>query len=112
MVNRSKLDDTTADVFAEIEAERRADFGRAVDLKAGIVGCIAAGETSTRPPPSSAGYGMWRPGSRTGFSRSLSRSPPPGAVSSVQLLPVIDTLIAATARVHDMIVVTRKRQGL
>jgi prevent-host-death family protein len=30
-----KLDDGTADVFAEIEAERKADFGRAVDLEAG-----------------------------------------------------------------------------
>ena len=29
-----KLDDDTADVFAEIEAERKADFGRAVDLEA------------------------------------------------------------------------------
>ena len=29
-----KLDDRTADVFAEIEAERKADFGRAVDLEA------------------------------------------------------------------------------
>ena len=27
-----KLDDSTADVFAEIEAERQADLGRAVDL--------------------------------------------------------------------------------
>jgi hypothetical protein len=30
-----KLDDSAADVFAEIEAERKADFGRAVDLEAG-----------------------------------------------------------------------------
>jgi hypothetical protein len=30
-----KLDDGIADVFAEIEAERKADFGRAVDLEAG-----------------------------------------------------------------------------
>jgi prevent-host-death family protein len=30
-----KLDDRTADVFAEIEAERKADLGRAVDLEAG-----------------------------------------------------------------------------
>jgi prevent-host-death family protein len=30
-----KLDDDDADVFAEIEAERGADFGRAVDLEAG-----------------------------------------------------------------------------
>lgn len=30
-----KFDDGTADVFAEIEAERKADFGRAVDLEAG-----------------------------------------------------------------------------
>jgi prevent-host-death family protein len=29
-----KLDDGVADVFAEIEAERKADFGRAVDLEA------------------------------------------------------------------------------
>ena len=27
-----KLDDSAADVFTEIEAERKADFGRAVDL--------------------------------------------------------------------------------
>jgi prevent-host-death family protein len=27
-----KLDDGAADVFAEVEAERKADFGRAVDL--------------------------------------------------------------------------------
>jgi hypothetical protein len=32
---RLKLDVGAADVFAEIEAERRADFGRAVDLGAG-----------------------------------------------------------------------------
>jgi prevent-host-death family protein len=31
-----KLDDSTADVFAEIEAERKADLGRRVDLEAGI----------------------------------------------------------------------------
>jgi prevent-host-death family protein len=30
-----RFDDGTADVFAEIEAERKADFGRAVDLEAG-----------------------------------------------------------------------------
>jgi prevent-host-death family protein len=30
-----KLDDDTADVFAEVEAERKADFGRTVDLEAG-----------------------------------------------------------------------------
>ncbi len=30
-----KLDDDTADVFAEIEAERKADFGRAVEFGAG-----------------------------------------------------------------------------
>jgi prevent-host-death family protein len=30
-----KLDDSTADVFAEIEAERKNDFGRAVELEAG-----------------------------------------------------------------------------
>jgi prevent-host-death family protein len=30
-----KLDDAAADVFTEIEAERKADFGRAVDLEAG-----------------------------------------------------------------------------
>jgi prevent-host-death family protein len=30
-----KLDDGTADVFTEIEAERKADLGRAVDLEAG-----------------------------------------------------------------------------
>jgi len=30
-----KLDDGTADVFAEIEARRKADFGRVVDLEAG-----------------------------------------------------------------------------
>jgi hypothetical protein len=30
-----KLDDGTADVFAEVEAERKADLGRAVDLEAG-----------------------------------------------------------------------------
>jgi prevent-host-death family protein len=30
-----KLDDDTADVFAEIEAERKAGFGRMVDLGAG-----------------------------------------------------------------------------
>jgi prevent-host-death family protein len=29
-----KLDDDTADVLAEIEAERKADFGRTVDLEA------------------------------------------------------------------------------
>jgi prevent-host-death family protein len=30
-----KLDDDNADVLAQIEAERKADFGRAVDLEAG-----------------------------------------------------------------------------
>jgi prevent-host-death family protein len=30
-----KLDDADADVFAEVEAERKADFGRTVDLEAG-----------------------------------------------------------------------------
>jgi prevent-host-death family protein len=30
-----KLGDGAVDVFAEIEAERKADFGRAVDLEAG-----------------------------------------------------------------------------
>jgi len=30
-----KLDDSAADVFAEIDAERKADFGRMVDLEAG-----------------------------------------------------------------------------
>jgi prevent-host-death family protein len=30
-----KLDDHAADVFAEIEAERKADLGRALDLEAG-----------------------------------------------------------------------------
>ena len=30
-----KLDNSAADVFAEIEAERKADFGRVVDLGAG-----------------------------------------------------------------------------
>jgi hypothetical protein len=31
-----KLDDGPADVFAEVEAERKADFGRTVDLEAGM----------------------------------------------------------------------------
>lgn len=31
-----KLDDAAADVLAEVEAERKADFGRAVDLGAGM----------------------------------------------------------------------------
>ena len=30
-----KLDDDTADVFAEVDAERKADLGRVVDLEAG-----------------------------------------------------------------------------
>lgn len=30
-----KVDDGAVDVFAEIEAERKADFGRAVDVEAG-----------------------------------------------------------------------------
>jgi len=30
-----KLDDSAADVFAEIESERKADFGRMVELEAG-----------------------------------------------------------------------------
>jgi len=30
-----KLDDSTTDVFEEVAAERRADFGRAVDLEVG-----------------------------------------------------------------------------
>jgi prevent-host-death family protein len=35
MLGGPKLDDGTADVFDEIEAERKADFGRVVDLEAG-----------------------------------------------------------------------------
>ena len=31
-----KLDEGNANVFAEVEAERKADFGRAVDLEAGV----------------------------------------------------------------------------
>jgi prevent-host-death family protein len=31
-----KLDESAADVFSEIEAERKADFGRALDLEAGM----------------------------------------------------------------------------
>jgi prevent-host-death family protein len=31
-----KLDDSAADVFSEIEAERKADFGRTLDLEAGM----------------------------------------------------------------------------
>ena len=31
-----KLDDGAADVFTEIEARRKADFGRAIDLEAGM----------------------------------------------------------------------------
>jgi prevent-host-death family protein len=30
-----KLDDVTADVFADVEAERKADLGRVVELEAG-----------------------------------------------------------------------------
>jgi prevent-host-death family protein len=30
-----KLDDSAADVFAEIEADRKADFGRVINLEAG-----------------------------------------------------------------------------
>lgn len=30
-----KLDDSAAEIFAEIEAERKADFGRVIDLEAG-----------------------------------------------------------------------------
>ncbi len=30
-----KLDDSAADALAEIEAERKADFARAIDLEAG-----------------------------------------------------------------------------
>jgi prevent-host-death family protein len=30
-----KLDNSAADVFAEIDAERKADFGRPIDLEAG-----------------------------------------------------------------------------
>ena len=35
LIGGPKLDDSAADVFAEIEAERKADFGRMVDLEAG-----------------------------------------------------------------------------
>ena len=45
---------------------------------------FAAGETCIRRPPLSAGSGRWRPGSKTGFSRSPSQSPPLGAVSSTR----------------------------
>ena len=31
-----KLDESAADVFSEIEAERKADFGRTLDLEAGM----------------------------------------------------------------------------
>src|SRR6266704_4117949 len=35
LLGRPQLDDSAADVFAEIEAERKADFGRMVDLEGG-----------------------------------------------------------------------------
>jgi prevent-host-death family protein len=35
LLSGPKVDDGTADVFAEIEAERKTDFGRVVDLTAG-----------------------------------------------------------------------------
>jgi prevent-host-death family protein len=35
LLGGQKLDDGAADVFAQIEAERKADFGRALDLGAG-----------------------------------------------------------------------------
>jgi len=35
LLDGPKLDDSTAHVFAEIEAERQADFGRTVHLEAG-----------------------------------------------------------------------------
>ena len=35
LLSGPKLDNSAADVFAEIEAERKADFGRPVDLEAG-----------------------------------------------------------------------------
>jgi prevent-host-death family protein len=31
-----KIGDSAAEVFAEIEAERKADFGRAIDLESGL----------------------------------------------------------------------------
>ena len=45
---------------------------------------VRAGETGTRLPRSSAGSAMWRPGSKSGFSRSTFQSPPPGAASSTR----------------------------
>ena len=36
LLGGAKLDGGAADVFAEVEAERKADFGRAVDLEAGM----------------------------------------------------------------------------
>ena len=36
LLSGPKLDDDAADVFAEIEAERKADVGRVVDLEAGL----------------------------------------------------------------------------
>jgi hypothetical protein len=35
LLGAPRLDDGAADVFAQIEAERTADFGRALDLGAG-----------------------------------------------------------------------------
>jgi hypothetical protein len=51
----------------------------------------AAEVICTRPPPSSTGSGMWRAGSRTGCSRSPSRSLLPGAVSSTHSLSRFST---------------------
>jgi toxin FitB len=55
---------------------------------------------------------MWRPGSKIGFSPvTLAVAAAWGRQQYARPLPVIDALIAATARVHGLTVVTRNVKG-
>jgi hypothetical protein len=71
-------------------SQRRADYGRVVDLEAGVADWIAA------TPPD-----------RLHVSVLTLGEIEQGRQQYAQPLPVIDALIAATARVHGMTVVTR-----
>src|SRR5258705_7142005 len=67
-----KLDDGTADVFAEIEAERKADLGRAVDLE--------AGKGPTRSPPTGCRRRASTSRRQAGAAGTRPRRPPGRAV--------------------------------
>ena len=60
---------------------------------------FAAGETGAKLPPWNAGSGMWRPGSKIGFSRSPTAVAAAGGRQQyAQPLPVLDALIPQRRR--------------